>query len=358
MKRIQSIVVAAFVLVATVALLVPSTSVDAQSSAALSITPEKEYNVDPGGSVRDRLTIRNIDDERPLQLSLRVVDFTFLDDSGAPKLDLEESAPETAWSIRSYMDVPEYVEVGAGETTSVDINLTMPEGIGGGSYYSAIVYSSGASEGGNVGLSASGVTLAFVNVSGPVNEELELTKFGAYFPAVGANEAHYAKISSDMPQHIGYTLLNKGNVAEAPVGTITMRSMFGQEIVINEVNPKDSLALIGQERTFQACIQIKAEEIALGGSRTNALSCEENPGLWPGYYSISVDLFYGQNGNQTQEIHDVTYFWYMPWWFVVTLLIALAVIAYFIWRLTLKIRHAFYGHRYKKTARSSRGRRK
>lgn len=65
------------------------------------------------------------------------------------------------------------------------MSVAIPAGHGAGSFYSAIIYSSGAPSGGNVGLNASGVTFAFAQVPGKVNEDLKLEKFGAYKQAVG-----------------------------------------------------------------------------------------------------------------------------------------------------------------------------
>lgn len=108
MKRLKSIfVVACAALVAVVMSLPTAPDVAAQSSASLSITPKKTYTIEPGKSVEDSLTIRNLDSEMPLILTLRVVDFTFIDDGGAPKLMLDQDAPQTTWSLKPFMKLPE-----------------------------------------------------------------------------------------------------------------------------------------------------------------------------------------------------------------------------------------------------------
>lgn len=346
MKRFKSIVLAALVAVMTVATVAPTYTASA-TSAALSIVPNKKYTIEPGKSVSDTLTIRNLDTERNLDLTLRVVDFTFTDDSGAPKLMLAEDAPQTTWSLRPYMKVPQNVSVGPNESTTVDMSVSMPSNIGGGSYYSAIVYSSAAPDGGNVGLSASGVTLAFVQVPGDVKEDLKLEKFGAYMPASGDNSGGYKFLTMKEPKNIAFTLKNNGNVVEAPVGSITLKHMFGREQVINDVNPNDSLALIGQSRTFVSCIKLKAQEVNFEGEQTKTKVCDD-AGLWPGYYSAKLNLFYGQNGNRTQEIASDASFWYLPAWFILTVLAVLAVVAFFVWRLVRKIRGKLGGPQVKK----------
>lgn len=331
MKRFKSIVLAALA-VFLVAAYLQAPSASAQSSSALSIAPKKNYLIEPGKSVNDKLVIRNLDGQQDLKLYMRVIDFSYTDETGTPKLMLEEDEP-TTWSLRSYMKVPETVTVRPNSSASVDMSIKMPANIGAGSYYSAIIYSTTAPDGGNVGLAASGVTLAFVTVPGDMTEDLTLKSFGAYDPTA----KKYMNFTVNEPKVIAYTLENKGNVTEAPVGTITLKNWFGQEYRIEDVNPSKSLALIGQTRTFQACIKLASADGNFKGTEAEGNTCVD-PGLWPGYYSANLDIFYGQNGNLTKEITKSGYFWYMPWWFLALVIIVVLALAYLIWRTVVMIR--------------------
>lgn len=350
MKRFKSIVTVACAAVISVVLAIPSLPVSAQSSASLSIAPKKNYVIEPGKTVNDKLSIRNLDTSSALDLSLRVVDFTFTDDGGTPKLLMDQNAEPTTWSLKSFLKLPTKVSIPKGGSKSLDISVSIPQNRGAGSYYSAIVYSTGAPDGGNVGLSASGVTLVFTQVPGQVNEDLKLQKFGAYKKQTANAPAAYTYFSTEEPQNIAYTLKNDGNVTEAPVGSITVKNMFGQETVIDNPNPNGSLALIGQSRTYVACLKISEEKLNFQGTQTDASTCT-SPGLLPGYYTAKLDLFYGQNGNRTQEITANASFWYMPWWFIALCLIILAVLAYLIWRLVRYVRFKLYGNGTKKSSR-------
>lgn len=329
MNRLKSSVLAVLAVVTMAGYAAYSSEpVNAQGSAALSISPRKNYTIEPGSSVNDTLLVRNLDRERPLNLSMRVVDFTFTDDGGTPKLDLSDNAPQTTWSLRSFMDAPQNVTIEPGESQSVAMEIAIPENQGAGSYYSAIVYSSSASEGGNVGLSASGVTLVFVTIPGEVDEKLTLEKLGAF----DSDERKYRLFNSTMPKRLGYTLKNEGNVAESPVGSITMRNvLFGREKTINDINPNKSLALIGQTRVFDPCITLTKEAVDFDGGRQEATTCAD-AGLWPGFYTVTLQGFYGQNGNNTQELAGKGYFFYLPIWFTAIVLIVLVFIGYHIWR--------------------------
>lgn len=350
MKRFKSIFLAALAAL-VVAAYIPTQPVDAQStgSAALSITPKKNYVADPGEVINDTLSIRNIDTTSDLNLNLRVIDFTYTDDSGTPKLLLDSNIEPTPWSLKSYLKVSESVTVKGGGSKSVDLKVSIPENLGAGSYYSAIIYSTGAPDGGNVGLSASGVTLVFVTVPGTVNEKLELKKFGAYNPSKTSGDG-YSFITGAEPKYMAYTIENLGNITAAPVGTIEIKNLiFGHVNKIDEVNPKQSLALIGQTRTFEACIKLKEGEV-----KSNATRECVSGGLWPGLYKASINLFYGQNGNATQELSKTTYFWYLPLWFtIIVLLLALAV-AFAIWRLVVAIKRKTNAPRGRKSSRMMR----
>lgn len=298
-------------------------------SNALSVLPRKDYTVEPGKTVNDTLVIRNLDRNEPLHLTLRVIDFTYQDQTGTAKLLLDENEPQTTWSLKPFLNIPEQVTVEPGESMTVDLSVSIPEGHGAGSYYSAILYSSGIGEEGNVGLSASSTTLVFTTIPGDVNEKLELEKFGAYNPASGK----YSFFTGVKPKQVAYTLKNEGNVTQAPEGTITIKHWpFGKEQTINEINPNKSLALIGQTRTYEACIKLNREEVDFEGTRSEAVRCAE-PSLLPGLYQMNLAAYYGQNGNITQELFGKGSFWYLPWWFLLIVIAVVVFVGYHGWRL-------------------------
>lgn len=335
MKRLKSFALAALAVFVAIAY-IPTASVSAQStgSSALSIAPKKTYIMDPGETLEDTISIRNLDLSTDLNLNLKVIDFTYLDDSGSPKLLLDENIEQTAWSLKPYLKIPDSISVKPSSNGTVKISLSIPKNLGAGSYYSAIIYSTGAPDGGNVGLSASGVTLVFVTVPGKVKEDLRLKKFGPYNPDKTYGDG-YSFITGTEPKYMGYTIENLGNITAAPVGSIQIKNLFfGQTINLEDVNPKKSLALIGQTRTFDACIKLETNQKSESNTTRECVS----PGLWPGLYKASIDLFYGQNGNNTNEITKTSYFWYLPLWFIIIVLILTLIIAFFIWRLVVMLK--------------------
>src|SRR5690606_1483733 len=115
---------------------IPSIPVDAQGSAALSITPRKNYTIQPGDLIEDTFLVNNLDKERPLYLAMRVVDFTYANDGGTPKLLLDPDEPEKPWSLRRFIDIPETYTVDPDSSASIPISISLPEDYKAGSYYS------------------------------------------------------------------------------------------------------------------------------------------------------------------------------------------------------------------------------
>ncbi len=322
-------------------------------SSGLSITPRKNYTIKPGETITDTLRIGNLDKDNDLTVTLRMIDFTYSDESGTPKLSIAANAPQTAWSLKPFTSLPETVQVGKGATATVDYTIKIPENMGAGSYYSAIMYQAGGSTGGNVGLNASGVTLAFVSVPGVVDQKLTLQKFGAYASENNGVSGKYIFIATmGSPKMVAYTVKNEGNVFEAPAGNIIVKNMFGKEVVNVVTNPNQSLALIGQTRLFASCLRTVQDEVQFMGGTTKNTNCVD-PKLMPGRYTAQLSVMYGQNGNQTREITATASFWILPWWFIITMVVLLSGAGYGIWRLQRKIRAAVNG-----TSRSGRGARR
>jgi hypothetical protein len=355
MKRITNLLLSlVFVFTGVAASVVPASAAGGGSSG-LGIQPRKNYVINPGETKTDKLTINNLDGNEPLNVTLRVVDFTFMNESGSPRLDLSADAKTTTWSLKPFIKLPGSFVVPAGGRKTVDITVSIPKTQGAGSYYSAIQYLTGGADGGQVNLSASGVTLAFVSVPGTVKEKLTLTKLGA-FQSDGAGLGKYLFINtSNAPGEVAYTLKNDGNVTENPTGTITIKpSFFGKSYTIDEINPNTSLALIGQNRLFSTCIEKEDKVVELQGEKSISQVCKKYPKMLPGRYTITLDAFYGQNGNSTQEITGTATFWYLPFWFLIGVVVVIAAIAFFIWKLVRKIKAAKTGTGYRAGARRRR----
>lgn len=321
-------------------ILINASPVSAATSSGLSITPRKNLTVSPGQTVKDKLTIGNLNKNADLDITFNVIDFTYMNDSGTPKLFLGKGNPQTAWSIKPFIHLPQTVVIPAGQNKTIDYSVTVPANQGAGSYYGAIQYATGGPDGGNVSLSASGVSLVFVSVPGIVKEQMSLKRFGVYEYDKDAVSGKYLSIATHKPSHIGYTLQNDGNVAESPAGSISVKYMFGgKHWDISNINSTSSLALIGQSRLFVNCFETTDKVVDVNGSKTITTDCKA-PSFLPGRYTASLDVFFGQNGNNTHEVTGDTSFWYLPPWFIAVCVVVLLVIVGGIWYVSRKLRRA------------------
>lgn len=316
MRRILSAMAA----IAAVVLIVGSGvgSISAQSKG-LGITPRRDLVVEPGKSVTDQVSVNNLNKEQDLNLTLQVIDFGAQDETGTPALKLDPNAAQTPWSLKPFIDAPKNITVAPGKTEVVKFTVSIPASQGAGSYYSAIRYVAEAEDGGQVAIGASGATLVFVTVPGKAKESLLLRRFGAYQSTAGSVNGSYRSLFvSSQPNELAFTLKNQGNVAEQPAGSIMVKNMFGKQVkIIEDANPKSSLALIDQDRRFQVCIEDQED---------SDTECK-NPGFLPGRYTATLNVFYGINGNQTQEILATASFWYLPTWFLIVLAVVVGGLA-------------------------------
>lgn len=341
MKRITQVVA---LLVVSLALLT-TTSVGAQSNG-LGISPRKDFTVEPGKTVNDTLYIRNLSISQDLQVGIRIVDFGAANETGTPTLQVKEDLPQTPWSLKPFMKVPASVKIPAGKSANVPVSVTIPANQGAGSYYSAIEYTAQNPETKEkVTIAASSATLVFTTVPGSAHEKLELKQFGTFVSdEKRVNGKFQSFFLGSTPKEFAYRLQNKGNVAEQPSGSLLVKNIFGKTVKeVTDANPKKQLALIDQTRRIQVCMEesVLNDKNEAAQQQPGAKVICDDPGLLPGRYTAQLALYYGLNGSTSQEITATTSFWYLPWWSVILLVLAILLIAFIVWL----IRRAFGNRR-------------
>jgi hypothetical protein len=175
-----------------------------------------------------------------------------------------------------------------------------------------------------------------------------LKQFGAYMSNDEGTDGKFTNLFfSASPKELAYRLENHGNVAERPSGSMIIRDIFGRTVKeIEDANPKKQLVLIGQTRRIQVCMKSSILESKAPAGPTEKQTICDGSGLWPGRYTAQIALYYGLNGNATQEVAATTAFWYLPWWSFVGLGIIILFIVVFVWL----VRRAFGkgGRRYRR----------
>ena len=337
LKKLLVAASAVFLLVA-----IPASTAGAASNG-LGITPRKNYTLQPGAHVNDTLYINNLSKTEPLNVTLRVVDFSAQNQTGSPQLDLHKNAPQTPWSIKPFLTMPSNVAVPAGQSVNVPITISIPKDQGAGSYYSAVEYTAQNLPGDqNVTLAASSVSLVFVNVPGHAIEHMQLKEFGAFIPSFDDETGSYSSwFVTTPPKVLAYTLQNQGNVAEQPTGSILLKNMFGKQVkVIDQANPKSELALIQQTRRFEACVNQGSETSKSSSGQPQINVVCNTPHLAPGRYTAELAVFYGLNGSNNQEVMGTATFWYLPAWFLIVVLVIILVIVLAVRALIRKLRRS------------------
>lgn len=309
--------------------------VHAQSDG-LGISPRKDYTISPGSTKTDTLYLSDLSQKEALQVTIRVVDFKAQNESGTPSLLLASNAPTTTWSLKPFIHIPSSVTVAAGQSINIPYTISIPANQGAGSYYSAIEYTAqNVSSQSAVTVAASSATLVFVTVPGQAHELLSFENFGTFVPNLITGLGNYKSLFiGSQPLELAYTLQNNGDVAENPQGSITIDNMFGSRVrVIQKANSRSSLALIGQTRLFESCI-VSGEQSTYNSGVVTTQSVCKSPNLFPGYYTTKLDVLYGINGNNSQEVTANASFWYIPWWSLVAVVVfvgALIVVARYIY---------------------------
>lgn len=334
------------VLIATVTFLTISATTHAASNG-LGVTPRRDFTVAPGKSVTDTLYISNLSLNQELQVDISILDFSAANETGTPSLQLDTKAPQTPWSLRPFAKLPPSVKVAPGKSVNIPITITIPAGQGAGSYYGAVQYTAVNPETKErVNISAATASLVFVTVPGDARELLTLKQFGAWQSNANndGNGSFNSFFLGSTPKEFAYRLENKGNIAEQPSGSMVIKNIFGNTVKeIQDANPKKQLVLIGQTRRIQVCMKTSVlESKDPNGQQTQQSVCD-NPGLLPGRYTAEMVLFYGINGNNSQEVSSKTTFWYIPWWSIILLGVVILIIVGLVWL----IRRAFGGRRTK-----------
>jgi hypothetical protein len=323
--RFLSIVNVSAIALVIAAVLFAGSPVKAQSNG-LGVTPKESFTMKAGQQASNSLFLSNLNKVVPLNVQIKVVDFTALDESGAAKLLQASDQAQTPWSLKPYLTVPDFVTVAPGASKQVPFTIKLPDNVGAGTYYSAIEYvASSGNDKQQVTISASTATLLFINVPGNVSELLSMKSFGMYDP----KSSKFQSFFRSQPEFFSYRITNSGNVAESPAGSVVIKNMFGKTVAnVSNANPKGQLALIGQTRRFQGC-NIKS-------TQPDELAKDSNCkpfNLSPGYYSATLVVLYGQNGQPTRQIGATSHFWYLPISFLIKVIVGLLVLGYVLHRL-------------------------
>jgi hypothetical protein len=288
----------------TVSTLASSSLLFAQSSQNLSgylISPVRvETTLEKGQTETVTLTLENVTDITATVKAI-VNDFEPSDDeSGQPKILLEENATAQGNSFKSLVQPIAPVTLAAKEKKEIPVTITIPENSSAGGYYGAVRFATDSNEpDGNVALSASVGTIFLVTVPGDLTEQLELIEMTA---AKNGSTGRFFLGTGNFS--VVTRLENTGNIHVKPFGKVIITNGSGdtvEEYEFNDNNPRDNV-LPGSTRKFED--QLKGD-------------------YGFGKYTIKANLGYG-NGSGLITVNQT--FWVIPVWVLIVAIAAIVLV--------------------------------
>jgi len=124
-----------------------------------------------------------------------------------------------------YVDKPQ-ITLRAGESSNLQVSLRVPPSVAPGGYYAAVFLSKAPSATEPIAMLPRVGVLFFVRINGNIQEHLTLD-------SVNVDRANY----EFLPVGFRVSVTNDGMVHETPVGTISIKNIFGQQVALLPVNP-------------------------------------------------------------------------------------------------------------------------
>lgn len=281
-------------------------------SDAITISPPKlELTADPGKLVSSEFILINEEkNERKLYLSAE--NFEAQGETGVPNFLPGDTG------LASWVKVQNEVILLPGETKRVPFQINVPSSADVGGHFAAIFWSSvppDAIEGGKVSVGAKSGVLLFLRVSGDTNEAGGLIEF---------KTKNNKKLFSMIPVDFFYRFQNNGSDRINPIGSISIKNMFGGLTADLSANKQQGNVLPGSIRKY---------EIRWGDS-TN-----QKKGFWNsvkqewknfhfGYYKANLDISYGTKGDKASLVYG---FFMFPWQLLLIIIVILGLVIFGLW---------------------------
>ncbi len=270
----------------------------------IGITPFRiEETVKPGQTTTNFITITNNSDEDKVFYG-EVRDFMPRGEGGEAILVPDNSEKED--SLREWVNLPtSKVSLGPGERREIPIIFDIPEDVGPGGYYGAILFGPNPpedvteGEGAYISFSQQVGVLALFQVEGMVDEEAIVREF------ITDKMLYFTPFEVDLATRME----NRGNVHIKPVGSIEITNMVGSQVATMQVNEMGGNILPGTVRKFEN---------------------EWGDQFGFGRYTATLRLSFGtppsQGGMGIQTTTAETSFWIIPWKLVAGVIIILILI--------------------------------
>lgn len=280
----------------------------AQSSVGIKISPVKiEEMVDPGEVFKSQIKVTNeASESRIFYVYLR--DFKSEGESGMAKLVIPGT--EEGYYLASWIDVNrEGIELLPGQEEAVPFTVNIPENIGPGGYFGAIILGTeppriqqqNEEKGAGMAIAQQTASLLLLRVKGDVLENAHIREFNTDKDFYGT------------PFVIDFLIRieNSGNVHIKPHGAISIKNMFGKEVRVLKINEKGGNILPRSIRRFSENIW---EGTGAFGKYTATLGIT---------YGVSAD----EGGQGKSSLVAIKTFWIIPWRIIIPVFLILLFIS-------------------------------
>jgi hypothetical protein len=288
------------------------------ASSAVTISPPIiELNASKGDVINQSLKVRN-ESTRAAIYYLSSEKFVAAGEGGTPQFVTSGEDVDLASWIKFPSDS---ITIPAGATVEVPFTITVPSYAGPGGHYAAIFLSTvppkATAGGSSVSIASKIGSLILVKIAGEIKESAELTEFSTG-----------AKSYSSLPVDFSIRVNNTGNVHLKPMGTITVKNMFGSIAGKVAVNNNGGNVLPGQTRKYDA--QWVKNPNATGSKTFWGKYRDQRENYAFGKYTADLVLAYGTAG---LTLAGSTSFWVIPWNIILVnllIVIIVVVILYFV----------------------------
>ncbi|MBP6962236.1 hypothetical protein KBB49_01725 [Candidatus Saccharibacteria bacterium] len=297
--------------------------------SGLSISPTRtELSVLPGATDKVTVSIKNIT-SGAIFAEISIDDFEPDNETGAPKIIT--NGDKNSASISGFVTPVEGVRLEPDESKDIVLDVSIPNDAAPGGYYGAVrfkavpVNSNANAEGSSeVSLTANLLSLVLIEVPGDITQKVAVNSLRAYL------DDKSGVIFTKKPNFLGIEIENLGNSFIKPFGTVTVSNFLGSEVFsyeLNDSNPRSNV-LPSSTRLYKDALEDVESKIV----NDKQDETRKSPISMPGRYTVVANVSYGNGG----EVFTVrSNFWYLPVWFIVTVLVvvlALVLLGVYLYR--------------------------
>lgn len=258
-----------------------------------------EELVKPGDVLSEHITLTN-QSGQPVTFYAYLKDFKAAADDESGKAQLIAPGSEEGSYISSWINISnEGISLAPGQGQEIPFTVSVPENVGPGGYYGAIVFGTEApktrpgeaDKGASIGVAEQAASLVLLQIAGKADERADIREFKT-------DKTFY---TTPFAVNFSTKIQNLGNVHIKPMGVIEISNMMGKKVATLTVNDKGGNILPKSWRLF-----------------SNAWS--DSFGF--GRYQASLALSYGTPADLGGEGRKtLTMFWYF-WIFPVKILVS------------------------------------